>query len=168
MVKNAQRFFAPPLECCTPLCDIRIIRCSAWKGKASGCFSVLWPMVSKNFVFVFVQFWRYTVAAQNTVSRKHEFFVFFGETDEEISPAYFHFLYISRTFNLFFVHISDTKNPCWKRTVLSRETPFFRFLGKHSHYVSLAAVFNEHRAHLCAACRIAAQCTARLAQRRSI
>ena len=40
--------------------------------------------------------------AQNTVSRKHEFFVFFGETDEEISPAYFHFLCISRTFNLFF------------------------------------------------------------------
>ena len=31
-----------------------------------------------------------------------EFFVFFPETDEEISPVYFHFLYISRTFNLFF------------------------------------------------------------------
>ena len=111
MVKNAQRLFAPPSERCTPLCDIRIIRCSAWKGKASGCFSVLWPMVSKNFVFVFVQFWRYTVVARNTVSRKHEFFVFFGGTDEEISPAYFHFLCISRTFNLFLCTYQTQKIP---------------------------------------------------------
>ena len=48
-----------------------------------------------------------------------------------------------------------------------RESSFYS-LRKHSHYVSLAAVFNEHRAHLFAACRIAAQCAARLAQRRSI
>ena len=30
------------------------------------------------------------------------FLCFFGKTDEEISPAYFHFSCISRTFNLFF------------------------------------------------------------------
>ena len=48
-----------------------------------------------------------------------------------------------------------------------RESSFYS-LRKQRHHIGLAAVLDEHGAHPAAACRIAAQCAARLAQRRSI